>query len=133
VVARALAGEHRGEPLDRLGEAAAALVKAGLGGQLGEEVGEPLCRHGQEAAVARNPHDRLGHAEGDDLGVGDAPPRVARWGGQKIVARAINGGAESVEVGVQRGLLVDGAVNTADFGLSALCPPVTALAVESTI
>jgi len=96
-------------------------------------VGEPLAGHGEKAAVTRDAHDRLGDAEGDHLGIGDPPPRVARWSGQKVVARAINGGAESVEVGVQRGLLVDGAVNTADFGLSALCPPFTALAVESTI
>jgi hypothetical protein len=52
---------------------------------------------------------------------------------KEIVGCAINGGAESVEVGVQRGLLVDGVVNTADFGLSAPNPLITAFAVESTI
>ena len=45
----------------------------------------------------------------------------------------LNDGAESVEVGVQRGLLVDGVFDTADFGLSARNPLNTALAVESTI
>jgi hypothetical protein len=74
-----------------------------------------------------------------DLLAGRRPRRrdpaagVARALGQEIVGRAINGGAESVEVGVQRGLLVDGAVDTADFGLSASNPLITALAVESII
>jgi hypothetical protein len=53
--------------------------------------------------------------------------------GQEIVCRAENGGAESVEVGVHRGLLVDGVLNTADFGLSAVNPLITAFAVESLI
>jgi hypothetical protein len=38
---------------------------------------------------------------------------------QEIVRRAINDGAESVEVGVHRGLSVDGCFSTVDFGLSA--------------
>lgn len=38
---------------------------------------------------------------------------------QEIVRRAIDDGAESVEVGVHRGLPVDGDFSTADFGLSA--------------
>ena len=94
---------------------------------------EALGRDREEAAVAWDAHDGLGDAERDDLGVRDPAAGVARSLGQEIVGRAINGGAESVEVGVQRGLLVDGAVNTADFGLSALNPLITALAVESTI
>jgi hypothetical protein len=50
------------------------------------------------------------------------------------VSRAINGDAESVEVGVHRGLLADdGVFGTADFGLSAQNPTNTALAVESII
>ena len=53
--------------------------------------------------------------------------------GRKIVRRAVNGDAESVEVGVHRGLLVDGDFGTADFGLSAQNPSNTAIAVESTI
>jgi hypothetical protein len=39
---------------------------------------------------------------------------------QKVIGCAINVGAESVEVGVHRGLRVDGVSDTADFGLSAL-------------
>jgi polyisoprenoid-binding protein YceI len=46
---------------------------------------------------------------------------------------AINGNAESVEVGVHRGLQVDGVVRTADFGLSVQNPIATAIAVESII
>ena len=94
---------------------------------------QPLSGHGEEAAVARDAHDRLGDAEHDDLGVRDPAPRVAGALRKEIVGCAINGGAESVEVGVQRGLLVDGVVITADFGLSAPNPLITAFAVESTI
>ena len=94
---------------------------------------EPLSGDGEEAPNARDAHDRLGDAERDDLGIGDPAPRVAGSLGKEIVGCAIDGGAESVEVGVQRGLLVDGVVNTADFGLSAPNPLITAFAVESTI
>jgi len=65
--------------------------------------------------------------------VGDSAAGISRLLGQEIVRRAINDGAESVEVGVHRGLSVDGCFGTADFGLSALNPSITALAVESTI
>jgi hypothetical protein len=75
----------------------------------------------------------LRHAQRDDLRVCDASPGVRRLLGQEIVRRAINDGAESVEVGVHRGLQVDGALDTADFGLSAPKPSNTAHAVESTI
>jgi hypothetical protein len=50
-----------------------------------------------------------------------------------MIAWAINDGAESVEVGVDRGLSVDGCFSTVDFGLSASNPPITAFAVESII
>jgi hypothetical protein len=40
---------------------------------------------------------------------------------------------KSVEVGVHRGLQVDGVLDTADFGLSVLNPFTTAIAVESII
>ena len=66
---------------------------------------EPLSGHGEEAAVARDAHDRLGDAERDDLGVRDPSAGVDRLLRQQVVGCAINGGAESVEVGVQRGLL----------------------------
>ena len=61
-----------------------------------------------------------GDAERRDLRVGDPAAGISGLGGQEIVRRAINDGAESVEVGVHRGLSVDGCFGTADFGLSAL-------------
>ncbi|MFN2467314.1 MAG: hypothetical protein ABR521_04175, partial [Gaiellaceae bacterium] len=63
----------------------------------------------------------------------DHPARVPRRFRQEIVSRAINGDAEKVEVGVHRGLLVDGVLNTADFGPSAPNPSNMAAAVESLI
>ena len=76
--------------------------------------------HGEEPAVGGDAHDRLGYAEGDHLGVADPAAGVGsrRW--QKIVGCAINHGAESVEVGVHRGLRADGVFGTVGFGLSAL-------------
>jgi hypothetical protein len=108
-------------------------VEAWLLGQLGEEVIEALVGNGEEAAVGGDAHDRLGDAEGRDLGVADPAASVSGLLGQEIVCRAINDGAESVEVGVHRGLSVDGCFSTADFGLSASNPSITAFAVESTI
>jgi hypothetical protein len=52
---------------------------------------------------------------------------------QEIVRCAINGDAEGVEVGVHRGLQVDGVLDTADFGPSVQNPFATAIAVESII
>jgi hypothetical protein len=52
---------------------------------------------------------------------------------QEIVGRAINGSAESVDIGVHRGLLVNGDLITADFGLSASNPLPTGIPVESII
>jgi hypothetical protein len=96
-------------------------------------VGEPLPCDLEEPTVARDPHDRLRDAEGDDFRVCDHATGVPRPHGQEIVSSAINDGAESVEVGVHRGLLVDGVFSTADFGLSAQNPWNTAAAVESLI
>jgi hypothetical protein len=76
----------------------------------------------------------LGDTERDDLRVCDHPTSVPWPFRKEIVSRAINGGAESVEVDVHRGLLVDdGDFSTADFGLSAQNPSNTAIAVESLI
>jgi hypothetical protein len=81
----------------------------------------------------QDPHDRLGDAQGDNLRVGDLTTRICRGARQEIVGCAINDRAESVEVGVHRGLLVDGVLDTADFGLSVQIPATTAIAVESII
>src|SRR5664280_197479 len=118
--ARALLREVGHEPLDRIDEATTALVVAGLAGQLREEMDEPLAGDRQEAPVGRDAHDRLGHAERDQLGIGDLPAGVRSRLWQKIVGCAINHGAESVEVGVHRGLQADGDLGTVGFGLSAL-------------
>ena len=69
------------------------------------------------------------------------PPRChrsrgGRWprrSGQEIVGGDINRGAEGVEAGVPRGLRVDGAYDTADFGPSARGPCSTARSVESIV
>jgi hypothetical protein len=87
----------------------------------------------EKPTVAGNPHDRLCDTERQDLRVGDDSARVCGRFWQEIVGRAINDRAESVEVGVHRGLLVDGVLDTADFGLSVLNPFTTAIAVESII
>ena len=120
-------GEYADEPLDRLGEAGSALVETGLLGQLGKEMTQSLAGDRQETAVGGDAHDRLGDAERRDLRVGDSPPPgISGLLRQEIVCRAINDGAESVEVGVHRGLSVDGCFSTADFGLSALKSSTTA-------
>jgi hypothetical protein len=119
-------GEYADEPLDRLGEAGSGLVETGLLGQLREEIAKALASDGEEAAVGGDAHDRLGDAQRRDLGVGDSPPGISGLLRQEIVCRAINDGAESVEVGVHRGLSVDGCFSTVDFGLSALKSSTTA-------
>jgi hypothetical protein len=131
--AGALAREHAHKPLDRVREAAAALEVARLRGQLRKQMRKPFPGHLEETAVAGDPHDRLRHAQGDDLRVCDHPTSVPRRLRQEIVSRAIHGDAESVEVGVHRGLLVDGVLSTADFDPSAPKPSTTANAVESLI
>jgi len=119
VEAGRLGGEDADQPLDRLGQAGPALVEAGLLWQLGEEIGKALAGDCQKAAIGGDAHDRLGDAEGGYLCVGDPTPGISRLLRQEIVCRAINEGAESVEVGVHRGLSVDGCFSTVDFGLSA--------------
>jgi hypothetical protein len=87
----------------------------------------------EKAAAAWDPHDRLCDTERDELRVGNHPTRVCGGFWQEIVRCAINGDAEQVEVGVHGGLLVDGVLDTADFGLSVQNPFATAIAVESII
>ncbi len=66
-------------------------------------------------------------------GIGDQPARIGRAAGQKVISRAINRGAEGVEVGVHRGLSADGAFGTVDFDPSASNPGSTAVSVEPLI
>ena len=82
---------------------------------------------------AGDAHDRLGDTERDHLGVYDPAPGVGSCLWQKIVGCAINDGAESVEVGVHRGLRVDGDLDTVGFGLSALLSSHRLNLVESII
>jgi len=131
--ARALAGEDAHQPLDRVGQPAPTLKVRRLGRDLGEETAKALAGDLEKPSVTRDSHDRLRDTEGDHLRVGEHSACVARRLGKEIVRRAINRGAEKVEVGVHRGLLVDGVLSTADFGLSASNPSNTATAVESLI
>src|SRR5665811_1208285 len=128
-----LRGEVSEQPLDGAGEAAATLEVAGLTGQLREQVAELAPGDAQEAPVTGDAHDRLGHAERDHLGVGELPAGVLPCLWQKIGGCAINDRAESVEVGVHRGLQADGDLGTVGFGLSALLSLDTADLVESII
>ena len=133
LVAGALAGKDTREPFDRVRQATPTLEVPGLGRQLGKQMAKTLGSNLEKTTVAGDPHDRLRHTKRDDLRVGDHTTRVPWRFRQEIVRRAINGDAESVEVGVHRGLQVDGVISTADFGLSAQNPSDTALAVESLI
>ena len=84
---------------------------------------ELTSREGEKPSIRRHTHDRLRDTKGDQLRVSDQPPRVGRTLGQEIISRAINSDTESVEVGVHRGLRVDGALlSTVDFDLSAPNP-----------
>jgi hypothetical protein len=130
---RALLGKDEKEPFQDGRQSAAALEIAGLPGQLGEEVGETSLGRLKEPAVRGNAHDSLGHAQGDDLGIGGSPTGVFLGLWQKIIGCAINDGAESVEVGVHRGLQADDVYDTVGFGLSASNPFCTAIFVESII
>ena len=94
---------------------------------------EAFAGHRQKAAIGGDAHDRLGHAESDQLGVCDAAPGVGPCLWQKVVGCAINHGAESVEVGVHRGLRADGVRSTVGFGLSAPLSLGTVNLVESII
>ena len=106
---------------------------AGLPGKGREQVHEPLAGDRQEPAVRGDAHDRLGDAEGDELSVACTPAGVGAGLWQQVVGCAINHGAESVEVGVHRGLRVDGVVNTVGFDLSALLSLAMPRFVESII
>jgi hypothetical protein len=104
----------------QVGQPAPALPVGRLAVQAREEVDESPSGHRQEPSVGGDAHDGLGYAERDQLGVADAAPCIGTCLWQKVVGCAINHGAESVEVGVHRGLRADGVFGTVGFGLSAL-------------
>jgi hypothetical protein len=130
---RALGGEDAGQPVDRLAQAVAPLEVGRLARQAGKQMPQPPARHGEEAAVRGDAHDDLGDRQRDHLGVIEFPAGVRRPAGQEIVGGDINRGAEGVEVGVHRGLQVDGAIATVDFDPSASNPGTTEISVESII
>jgi uncharacterized protein with ACT and thioredoxin-like domain len=108
-------------------------VERVLARQVVEEVAELAAGGAQEATVARDPQQHLGDAERHHLRVRQLAAGIAPWLGQEIVGRAVDTDTEQVEVGVHRGLQVDGAANTADFDLPLLVPRATAHAVASII
>jgi len=108
-------------------------VQRVLAWQVRKQVPELAAGGAQEAAVARDPHQHLRDTEGDHLRVGQLTAGVTRTLGQEIVGRAVDTDAEQVEVGVHRGLQVDGAASTAGFDLPPQDPRATARAVASII
>ena len=89
------------------------------------------CRTG---AFARNlVAQHLRDAKRDDLGVRQPAPGISRSLWQQVVSRAVDTDQEQVEVGVHRGLLVDGVTDTADFDLLTLVPIATTETVASII
>jgi len=96
-------------------------------------MGKGSLRPPEEAPVGGLTHDGLGDGERDDLSVRRLPTGVWLRLWQKIIGCAINEGAEGVEVGVHRGLLVDGVLDTVDFGPSASNPFLGGIFVESII
>jgi hypothetical protein len=127
-----LTKEDEQPPKDR-GETAPALEVASLSGDTGKQMRKRSLCPSKETPVGGLTHDGLGHRQGDDLGVGRAPTGVGPSFWQKIIGCAINECAEGVEVGAHRGLLVDGVLDTVDFGPSASNPFCTGIFVESII
>jgi hypothetical protein len=126
-------GKDPQQPFDGIREPPPTLEVSGLAGNLRKQVAQLSASRPKKASVRRDAHDGLGHAQSDDLGIGCPSAGVTGSLWQKIIGRAINDGAEGVEVGVHRGLLVDGVFGTADFGLSAPNPFCAAIFVESII
>jgi hypothetical protein len=125
--------EHPDKPLDRLGQAPSPFVQSILRRQAGKQMPQLPLRRPQEAPIRRDPHQHLRDTERNDLRVGELSPCVRRPSGQEVVGRAVDTDQQQVEVGVHRGLLVNGVKDTADFDLPHLVPIATANAVASII
>jgi len=101
------AGAHPGEladqGLDDLCQPLSALPIARPFGTLREQVGEALGGDRQEALVRRNPHERLRHAQRDDLRIGHASSGVLGPAGQEFVRGAEHRNQQQVEVSEHRG------------------------------
>jgi hypothetical protein len=116
IKARAQSCELADQRLDDLGQALAALPETGPLRPLREQVREALGGDREEALVRRDAHDRLRHAQRDDLRVGDPSPGVLGPLGQEIVSGAEHRYEQQVEVGEHRGPLGSTArIGTADF------------------
>jgi hypothetical protein len=134
-----LAREHAHQPLQCLGQPAAAFEIPRLLRQIREQVPQALIRDGEKPTIRRDPHDRLRDTQRDDLRVCDSSRSVLRSFGQEIVGRDEHGREQQVEVGVHsrppegRRLPLQ---STADFDPAALYssknPSNTAATVEST-
>jgi hypothetical protein len=135
VVAGTVGREHSDQPLDRFGQACAALPVPGLLRELGEQVPQAFGCDREELPVVIQIHHRLPHGEGDDLRIGHASPGVLARFGQEIVSCAEHRCKQQVEVGEHRGPLGSTVIqSTVDFDLTAHIPyPTAPRAVESTI
>jgi hypothetical protein len=99
-----------------LGQAGATLPEGVLGGQQRKELAQLPARRPQELPIGADPQDGLGHAQRDDLRVGDPSPGVPRPLGQEIVSGAEHRSEQQVEVGEHRGPQGSTAqLSTADF------------------
>lgn len=131
-----MASEHAHQPLQGVREPTAAFEVPRLLRQGGKQVRQALASDREEPPIRRDSHDRLSHAQRDDLGVCDPTRSVLCSIGQEIVGRDKNGREQRVEVGVHRGPLGSAMLmSTADFDLAApnplKSPTNTATAVES--
>jgi hypothetical protein len=129
----ALCAEDAEEPFDDLPKTGPALVIGVLAGKAGKEMPELSAGRPKKAAVRRYPHKDLGHGQSDDLGIARPSASVSPSLWQKIIRCAINDRAEGVQVGVHRGLRVDGVAITVGFGPSALNPFIGDMFVASII
>ncbi len=118
-VARALARELCDQRLDLTREPAPAFVERITRGQVREQMPQASGGDRQEPRIRRDPHDRLRHAQGDDLRVGDLPPGISGATGEEFVRDPVNNCEQQVEVGVHRGPLLGRRwlLSTADFDL----------------
>lgn len=117
---------HRGrskdahQPLQRFGQPTPALEVAGLLGQPQKQMPEALGRDREKPPVGWDAHDRLGHAQRDDLRVCDPPGGVVLPFGQEIVGGAEHRREQQVEVGVHPGPHRSAMrISTADFDPAA--------------
>jgi hypothetical protein len=122
-VAVAVARELVDQRFDRVRQPLAALVEPRPLRDPRKQVRQAFGGDRHEPRVRRDPHDRLRHAERDDLGIGHDSSGVIGLDEQEIVGGAEHCNEQQVEVGVHRGPLGRRwELGSAVFDLSALCP-----------